>query len=71
MLSNMLHVTPPIVWMVHFMIGAIWGLLFALIYRAVPSSSPVGKGMAFMILVLHWVMGAVYGRPVERLSTNG
>ncbi len=47
MLSGMMGVSAAIAWVIHFMIGAIWGALFALSYRAIPGASSVVKGMLF------------------------
>ena len=47
MLAGMMGVSAAIAWVVHFMIGGVWGLLFALGYRAIPGRSSVVKGMLF------------------------
>ena len=47
MLSGMMSVPAAIAWVIHFMIGAIWGVLFALSYKAIPGGSSVVKGMLF------------------------
>ncbi len=47
MLSDMMGVSIGIAWGIHFMIGAIWGVLFALSYRAIPGSGSAVKGMLF------------------------
>lgn len=47
MLSAMMGVSAAIAWVIHFMIGGIWGVLFALSYRAIPGGGSVVKGMLF------------------------
>ena len=49
MLSGMMGVPSAMAWVIHFMIGAIWGLLFALSYRVIPTGSSVTKGVIFGI----------------------
>ncbi len=47
MLSGMMGVSAAMAWVIHFMIGAVWGALFALSYRAIPGGGSVVKGMLF------------------------
>ena len=47
MMSMMMGVVPGVAWVAHFMIGAMWGLLFALAYNAIPGGSALVKGMLF------------------------
>ncbi len=47
MLSTMMSVSPVIAWFVHFGIGAMWGLLFALAYNVIPGGSALAKGVLF------------------------
>lgn len=47
MMSMMMGVSTAMAWVVHFMIGAIWGLLFALAYNVIPGRSALAKGMLF------------------------
>lgn len=54
MLTGMAHqfmgtpAMPLVGWLLHFMIGSIiWGVLFALLVRAIPGKSPIIKGMVF------------------------
>ncbi|MDQ3495320.1 MAG: hypothetical protein M3485_07345 [Pseudomonadota bacterium] len=39
LLSMMMGVSTAMAWVVHFMIGAIWGLLFARAYNVIPGCS--------------------------------
>ena len=59
MLATMMGVSTTIGWVVHFMIGGVWGLLFALAYRVVPGSSQVRKGIVFGIGAWFMMMVAV------------
>ncbi|WP_394697533.1 DUF6789 family protein [Pseudoxanthomonas japonensis] len=47
MLSRMMGVAVPVAWVIHFMIGAIWGALFAVLYKAIPGKEAVAKGLVF------------------------
>lgn len=47
MLSMMMGISVPMAWVVHFGIGAMWGLLFALAYSVIPGRSAPIKGMLF------------------------
>ena len=40
-------VATPVAWFIHFMIGAIWGALFAALYTVIPGKSSIAKGMVF------------------------
>lgn len=48
MLGGMMQVPPAVAWLIHFMIGAVWGLLFAVLYRRIPGGGPVVKGMVLL-----------------------
>lgn len=61
MLSGMLGVGIPVAWIVHFAIGAIWGLLFALTWRWWPGTVVV-KGMAFATVV--WLLMMIFVMPM-------
>jgi hypothetical protein len=62
MLSMMMGVSIAMAWVVHFMIGAIWGLLFALGYRAIPGRSSVVKGILFGVAA--WLLMMVMVMPM-------
>ena len=47
MLSTMMGVSIVMAWVVHFGIGAMWGVLFALAYNVIPGGSSLVKGMLF------------------------
>jgi len=47
MLSGMMGISAAMAWVVHFGIGAIWGLLFALAYNVIPGGNAPVKGMLF------------------------
>ncbi len=69
MLSGMMGVSAGIAWVIHFMIGAIWGVLFALSYRVIPGGSSVVKGMVFgagawllmMVMVMPMAGAGLFG----------
>lgn len=55
MLSNMMGSVPIMGWAAHFMIGVIvWGVGFATLFKMIPGSSSVSKGIAFGIAA--WLM---------------
>ena len=62
MLSGMMGVSAGIAWVIHFMIGAIWGVLFALSYRVIPGGSSVVKGMLFGVGA--WLMMMIMVMPM-------
>ncbi len=43
MLSGMMGVSAAMAWVLYFMIGAIWGVLFALGYRVIPGGGSVAR----------------------------
>lgn len=69
MLAMMMGVSTAIGWLVHFMIGAIWGLLFALGYRIIPGGNNVLKGIVFGIGV--WVLMMVMVMPMAGAGLFG
>jgi hypothetical protein len=62
MLSGMMGISAGIAWVIHFMIGAIWGVLFALSYRVIPGGSSVVKGMLFGVGA--WLMMMIMVMPM-------
>lgn len=61
---------PKVGWLLHFMIGTVaWGILFALLYRALPGGSPVRKGISFGILA--WLMMMVGPMPMAGAGLFG
>ena len=69
MLATMMGVSTAIGWFVHFMIGAIWGLLFALAYRVIPGGSHVTKGIVFGVGA--WLMMMVAVMPMAGAGLFG
>ncbi|MEJ7745527.1 MAG: DUF6789 family protein [Luteimonas sp.] len=57
-------VSPALAWVVHFGIGAMWGLLFALAYGVIPGRSSLAKGMLFGAGAWLVVMGMVMVMPM-------
>lgn len=47
MLAGMLGVSAAVAWVVHFAIGAVWGLLFAATYGIIPGGNAAIKGAIF------------------------
>jgi hypothetical protein len=69
MLATMMGVSAAIGWVMHFMIGGLWGLLFALAYRVVPGGSHVRKGIVFGIGA--WLMMMVAVMPMAGAGLFG
>ncbi len=69
MLGGMLHVPPAVAWVVHFMIGAVWGLLFAALYRHLPGGSAIIKGM--VLLTGAWLLMMVIVMPMAGAGLFG
>lgn len=69
MLGGMMHVPPAVAWMLHFMIGAVWGLLFAVLYSRIPGSSAVVKGM--VLLTGAWLLMMVMVMPMAGAGLFG
>jgi len=69
MLSMMMGVAPAMAWAVHFGIGAMWGLLFALSFNVIPGGGAVAKGMLFgagawlvmMVMVMPMAGAGLFG----------
>lgn len=59
MLAGMMGVATGVAWAIHFMIGAVWGALFALAYRLIPGGGAVIKGMVFGTLAWLLMMAMV------------
>lgn len=62
MLAGMMGISSAMAWGIHFMIGAIWGVLFALSFRAIPGGGPVVKGIVFGMVA--WLMMMVMVMPM-------
>lgn len=69
MLAGMAHnmmglpANPAVGWVLHFMIGTVaWGIGFALLYKVLPSNSPLGKGIVFGALA--WVLMMLIPMPM-------
>lgn len=69
MLGGMMHVPPAVAWVIHFMIGAVWGLLFAVLYSRIPGSSSVVKGM--VLLTGAWLLMMVMVMPMAGAGMFG
>ncbi len=69
MLGGMMQVPPAVAWMVHFMIGAVWGLSFAVLYRRIPGSSSIVKGM--VLLTGAWLLMMVMVMPMAGAGLFG
>lgn len=69
MLSMMMGVSLAVAWMLHFGIGAMWGVLYALGYRLIPGGSAVAKGLLFgagawllmMVMVMPMAGAGLFG----------
>lgn len=76
MLGNMMHVPPAVAWVIHFMIGAIWGLLFAVLYSRLPGGSAIVKGMVLltgawlvmMLMVMPMAGAGVFGMKLGMMA---
>ena len=69
MLGDMMRVPPAVAWMVHFMIGAVWGLLFAGLYSRIPGGSAIVKGMT--LLTGAWLLMMVMVMPMAGAGLFG
>tara|TARA_R110001583_G_scaffold16561_11_gene67824 strand:+ start:7584 stop:8030 length:447 start_codon:yes stop_codon:yes gene_type:complete len=70
MIGNMIGTSVAVGWIVHFMIGTIaWGVGFVVLYRMIPGSSAVVKGVVFgvaawlgmMIVVMPMAGAGLFG----------
>lgn len=69
MISMMMGVSIGVAWGIHFMIGAVWGVLFGATYPSVPGSNSLAKGSAFltgawllmMVVVMPMAGGGLFG----------
>lgn len=76
MLAGMMHVPAAAAWAIHFMIGAVWGVMFALLYKLIPGGSPVGKGMIFgtgawlmmMVVVMPMAGAGLFGMTLGMMA---
>ena len=69
MLGGMMQVPPAVAWLIHFMIGAVWGLLFAVLYRHIPGGSAIVKGM--VLLTGAWLLMMVMVMPMAGAGLFG
>lgn len=69
MLGGMLQVPPSVAWPIHFMIGAVWGLLFAVLYRRIPGGGAIVKGM--VLLTGAWLLMMVMVMPMAGAGLFG
>lgn len=69
MLSKMMGVSPAMAWVVHFGIGAMWGLLFALAYSVIPGASAVVKGM--LLGAVAWLVMMLVVMPMAGVGLFG
>ena len=76
MLARMAHTmmgmpdTPMVGWVIHFLIGTVlWGVLFALLFKSLPGSAPVVKGMAFGVLA--WLVMMLIPMPLAGAGLFG
>lgn len=69
MLGGMMQVPPAVAWLIHFMIGAVWGLLFAVLYRRIPGGGAIVKGM--VLLTGAWLLMMVMVMPMAGAGLFG
>ncbi len=70
MLSSMMNTAPAMGWVMHFVIGALaWGLGFVVLYRFLPGSSDVAKGIALGVAA--WVMMMLVVMPMAGAGLFG
>ncbi|MDE2307173.1 MAG: hypothetical protein KGJ97_02645 [Xanthomonadaceae bacterium] len=76
MLSGMAHQmmgmpdSPMVGWVMHFMIGTVvWGVLFALLFKVLPGSGAVAKGVAFGVLA--WLLMMLIPMPMAGAGLFG
>ena len=69
MLGCMMQVPPAVAWLIHFMIGAVWGLLFAVLYRRIPGGGAIVKGM--VLLTGAWLLMMVMVMPMAGAGLFG
>lgn len=63
MLANMMGTGLAMGWIAHFMIGTVvWGIAYAMLYRALPSDTPWLKGVIFGIGA--WLMMMIAVMPM-------
>ena len=57
MLASMMNVAPLVGWVIHFMIGVIgWGVGFAIVFKVLPGSSNLTKGINFGVAAWYLMM---------------
>lgn len=76
MLTGMAHgmmglpVNPAVGWVLHFLIGTVlWGVGFALLYKALPGKGPVVKGIVFGVLA--WLLMMLIPMPMAGAGLFG
>ncbi|ABZ78096.1 conserved hypothetical protein [Shewanella halifaxensis HAW-EB4] len=76
MLSNMAHMkmglpeSMVVGWMAHFMIGTfVWGLTFSLLFKVLPGSCAISKGVAFSVLA--WFLMMILPMPMSGAGLFG
>lgn len=76
MLAGMAHArmgmpaSSAIGWMAHFVIGTVvWGVLFALLYRALPGATALAKGLSFSVLA--WLLMMIMPMPMAGMGLFG
>ena len=76
MLTGMAHgmmglpATPAVGWGLHFLIGTVlWGIGFALLYKVLPGSGPVVKGIVFGVLA--WLLMMLIPMPMAGAGLFG
>jgi uncharacterized membrane protein YagU involved in acid resistance len=76
MLTGMSHTlmglpaSPAVGWLLHFMIGTVlWGIGFALLYKALPGRSPAVKGIVFGLLA--WLLMMLIPMPMAGAGLFG
>lgn len=76
MLAGMAHArlglpaVPVIGWVAHFLIGTVlWGIVFAILYPALPGSTAVKKGLVFSVLA--WILMMLIPLPMAGAGLFG
>lgn len=69
MLSGMLGTSAAVAWLVHFAVGIVWGVLFALVYGALPGGNGIVKGIVFGLL--GWLAMMLFVMPMAGAGLFG
>ena len=67
--SRMLGVGLPAAWLIHFTIGAVWGLVFAAVFRWLPGKSYSQRGLEFGVLA--WLLMMLVVMPLAGAGLFG